>query len=122
MSTSSEEIQTPDKTAQEPNTAPLNTTSNTTTSERKGRGFSRIGGWLSDLLGLGAKEEADLIDLAERRKRKRGIATATSEVERLAISAEMTVGELVHVLARATGTDQQVIDGFEDDTEHWIGN
>ena len=92
----------------------------------KPRMFSNVSGLFSRLFGLGEQDEHDLIDLAERRRRKRGehspVSTPSAELEQLAIRAEMTVGELVNVLSRATGDDQAVIDSFEDDTEHWSGS
>ncbi|GCE04240.1 hypothetical protein KDAU_15690 [Dictyobacter aurantiacus] len=78
---------------------------------------------------MSEEDEHKLIDLAERRRKSKRNANAhdedeekPSEIEQLAINAEMSVGELVNVLSRATGDDQEVIDSFEDDAEHPAGS
>jgi hypothetical protein len=87
-----------------------------------------FGAWFKQTFGEmpSARDEQNIADLAkskrQRQQREHAPAERLPEVEQLAISADMSVGELVQVLSRATGSDQEVIDGFEDDTEHWSGN
>jgi hypothetical protein len=117
MSVSSVDNDQQQQQSQEAETGPLE-------NGEPGKKRKSILGFFASLFNFGEKEEADLIDLAERRRRRQQQqkSPGKSEVERLAISAEMTVGELVDVLSRATGDDQEVIDSFEDDAEHWSGS
>ena len=72
--------------------------------------------------GLGKKEEAALNDLAKRKQRRQQKeVTEQSSVQELAISAGMSVGELVSFLASTNKEDDAVIDSFNDENEHPIG-
>jgi|SRR2546429_127566 len=80
-----------------------------------------VGSFLS-AFGLGKKEEDDFHQLAKRSRRKAAKeVTDQSPVEELAISAGMSVGELVSFLASTNKEDDAVIDSFNDENEHPIG-
>src|SRR5438445_10038033 len=80
-----------------------------------------VGSFLS-AFGLGKKEEDDFHQLAKRSRRKATKeVTDQSPVEELAISAGMSVGELVSFLASTNKEDDAVIDSFNDENEHPVG-
>jgi hypothetical protein len=80
-----------------------------------------LGRFLSTF-GLGRKEEDDFRQLSKRSRRKESRqVTDQSSVEEMAISAGMSVGELVRFLASTNKEDDAVIDSFNDENEHPIG-
>ncbi len=80
-----------------------------------------LGSFLS-AFGMGKKEEEDFTQLAKRSQRTSGKeVTEQSSVRDLAISAGMSVGELVHFLSSTNKEDDAVIDSFNDENEHPIG-
>jgi hypothetical protein len=80
-----------------------------------------VGNFLATL-GLGKKEEDDFRQLAKRSRREvPSQVTDQSPVEELAISAGMSVGQLVSFLSSTNKEDDAVIDSFNDENEHPIG-
>jgi hypothetical protein len=83
-----------------------------------------------NFLGLGKREEEELLNLArarlrEERKKPRGTSTARSvddlNLKELAIHAEMSVGDLVKFLSQTRSDDEEVINSFEEENEHPAG-
>jgi hypothetical protein len=83
-----------------------------------------------NFLGLGKREEEELINLArarlrEERKKPHGTSTARSvddlNLKELAIHAEMSVGDLVKFLSQTRSDDEEVINSFEEESEHPAG-
>lgn len=102
----------PDDPNNGPQTGPLKT------------GFA---GWLSNTFGLTPKDQQDMRAIAKRERRRDldrsrdSITIDSMPVEELAITAGMSVSDLVKFLSSTNKEDDAVIDSFNDENEHPIG-